>query len=78
MRPSAEGRQMLGFPLGSAIGGALIGTIGVPAMILTIARAYLALALLASGLRACPGTLPGAECYDPPAQDRGRDGPGRL
>jgi hypothetical protein len=51
----------LGFPLGSVIGGVLIGAIGVPAMILAIAGAYLALAalpLLASGLRAYPGARP--------------------
>jgi predicted MFS family arabinose efflux permease len=47
----------LGFPLGSAIGGALIGAIGVPILILAIAGAYLALGslpLLATGLRSVP------------------------
>ena len=44
----------LGFPLGSAIGGALVGAIGVPAVVLAIACAYLTLSLLpllAPGLR---------------------------
>ncbi len=44
----------LGFPLGSAIGGALVGAIGVPAVVLAIACAYLPLSLLpllAPGLR---------------------------
>ncbi len=36
----------LGFPLGSAIGGALLGAFGVPAVILAIACAYAALGLL--------------------------------
>ncbi|MGH3204837.1 MAG: hypothetical protein ACRDP5_22720, partial [Streptosporangiaceae bacterium] len=48
----------LGFPLGSAAGGALIGAVGVPAMILVIAVAFLALAalpVLAVGLTAQPG-----------------------
>ncbi len=36
----------LGFPLGSAIGGALIGGIGVPGVILAIACSYLLLGLL--------------------------------
>ena len=51
----------LGFPLGSAIGGALIGAVGVPAMILAIAGAYLALGplpALASGLGAHPDVRP--------------------
>ena len=65
VRSAVAGARMtltsLGFPLGSTIGGALIGAVGVPAMILAIAGAYLTLALLASGLR----------CYDPAAQDRG-------
>jgi hypothetical protein len=50
-----------GFPLGSVIGGALIGAIGVPAMILAIAGSYLALGLLpvlTAGLRAYPGAGP--------------------
>jgi len=50
-----------GFPLGSAIGGALIGAVGVPAMILAIAAAYLALGslpVLTAGLRAYPGARP--------------------
>ena len=57
-----------GFPLGSAIGGALIGAIGVPAMILAIAGSYLALGLLpvlTAGLRLsrCSSRGPGrAEC----------------
>ena len=36
----------LGFPLGSAVGGAVMGGIGVPAVILAIACSYLALGLL--------------------------------
>ena len=51
----------LGFPLGSVIGGVLLGAIGVPAMILVIAGAYLALGslpLLTSGLRGNPATGP--------------------
>jgi hypothetical protein len=36
----------LGFPLGSAIGGVLIGGIGVPGVILAIACSYLLLSLL--------------------------------
>jgi hypothetical protein len=36
----------LGFPLGSAIGGALIGGLGVPGVILAIACSYLLLGLL--------------------------------
>jgi predicted MFS family arabinose efflux permease len=36
----------LGFPLGSAIGGALIGVVGVPVMILAVGGAYLALGTL--------------------------------
>jgi predicted MFS family arabinose efflux permease len=50
-----------GFPLGSAIGGALIGAVGVPAMILAIAAAYLALGslpVLTVGVRAYPGARP--------------------
>jgi hypothetical protein len=50
-----------GFPLGSAIGGALIGAVGVPAMILAIAAAYLALGslpVLTAGVRAYPGARP--------------------
>jgi hypothetical protein len=45
----------LGFPLGSAVGGAVLGGIGVPGVILAIACPYLALGLLpllASPLRA--------------------------
>ena len=51
----------LGFPLGSAIGGALIGAMGVRALILATAGAFLALGslpLLVSGLRAAPGARP--------------------
>jgi predicted MFS family arabinose efflux permease len=51
----------LGFPLGSAIGGALIGAMGVPALILAIAGACLTLGslpLLVSGLGAWPGVRP--------------------
>ena len=51
----------LGFPLGSLTGGALIGAVGVRAMILVVAGAYLALGslpLLASGLRAYPAARP--------------------
>ena len=47
----------LGFPLGSAIGGVIIGGIGVPAVILAIACSYLVLGLLplrAPALRATP------------------------
>ena len=54
----------LGFPLGSAIGGALIGAMGVPALILAIAGAFLALGslpLLVSGLRAGPGARPACQ-----------------
>ena len=36
----------LGFPLGSAIGGALLGGIGAPGVVVAIACSYLALALL--------------------------------
>jgi predicted MFS family arabinose efflux permease len=36
----------LGFPLGSAIGGALIGAVGVPVMILAVGAAYLPLGIL--------------------------------
>lgn len=36
----------LGFPLGSAIGGALIGVVGVPVMILAVGGAYLLLGAL--------------------------------
>ena len=48
----------LGFPLGSAAGGALIGAVGVPAMIVVIAGFFLAFAalpVLAVGLSAHPG-----------------------
>jgi predicted MFS family arabinose efflux permease len=48
----------LGFPLGSAAGGALIGAVGVPAMIVVIAGFFLAFAalpVLAVGLSARPG-----------------------
>ena len=48
----------LGFPLGSAVGGALIGAVGVPAMIVVIAGFFLAFAalpVLAVGLSAHPG-----------------------
>ena len=48
----------LGFPLGSAAGGALIGAVGAPTMILVIAGAFLALAslpVLAVGLTARSG-----------------------
>ena len=51
----------LGFPLGSVIGGVLLGAIGVPVMIPVIAGAYLALGslpLLTSGLRGYPATGP--------------------
>jgi len=48
--PVAAGARMtitsLGFPLGSAVGGAVMGGIGVPAVILAIACSYLALGLL--------------------------------
>jgi MFS family permease len=50
VRSRAAGARMtitsLGFPLGSAVGGAVIGGIGVPAVILAIACSYLALGLL--------------------------------
>jgi predicted MFS family arabinose efflux permease len=46
----------LGFPLGSAIGGALIGVVGIPVMILAVGGAYLALATLP--LLAHPGARP--------------------
>jgi len=59
LRPAARmAISSLGFPLGSAIGGALIGAMGVLALILAVAGAFLALAslpLLVSGLRAGPG-----------------------
>jgi MFS family permease len=51
----------LGFPLGSAIGGALIGAAGAPTMILAVAAAYLALGslpLLASGVHVYPAARP--------------------
>jgi MFS family permease len=51
----------LGFPLGSAIGGALIGAAGAPTMILAVAAAYLALGslpLLAFGVHAYPAARP--------------------
>ena len=51
----------LGFPLGSAIGGALIGAAGAPTMILAVAAAYLALGslpLLASGVTSIPLRAP--------------------
>lgn len=54
----------LGFPLGSAAGGALIGAVGVPAMIVVIAGFFLAFAalpVLAVGLSAHPGAS-GAAC----------------
>ena len=47
----------LGFPLGSAIGGALIGAVGVPVLILAVAGAYLALGTLP--LLAHPGSRAG-------------------
>jgi hypothetical protein len=50
MRSRVAGARMtissLGFPLGSAIGGALIGGIGAPSVIVAIACSYLALGLL--------------------------------
>ena len=50
VRSQAVGAQLtvtsLGFPLGSAVGGAVISGIGVPAVIAAIACAYLALGLL--------------------------------
>jgi MFS family permease len=50
MRSGLAGARMtissLGFPLGSAIGGAILGTFGVPTVIVAIACAYLALGLL--------------------------------
>jgi MFS family permease len=59
VRSQAAGAQMtitsLGFPLGGAVGGAVIGGIGVPAVILAIACSYLVLGLvplLAPPLRA--------------------------
>jgi len=51
----------LGFPLGSAIGGALIGATGPQTMILAVAAAYLALGslpLLASGVTSIPLRAP--------------------
>jgi MFS family permease len=51
----------LGFPLGSAIGGALIGVAGVPAMILVIAAVFLVLGALppiAWTLSSDPGARP--------------------
>ncbi len=53
----------LGFPLGSAIGGGLIGAAGVPAVILVIAAAFLALGALpplAWTLSSYPGARPAA------------------
>ncbi len=50
MRSRVFGARMtissLGFPLGSAIGGALLGALGVPTVILAIACTYVALGLL--------------------------------
>jgi predicted MFS family arabinose efflux permease len=50
VRSQAVGAQMtitsLGFPLGSAVGGAVISGIGVPAVIAVIACSYVALGLL--------------------------------
>lgn len=50
MRSRLVGARMtissLGFPLGSAVGGALLGGIGVPGVILAVACSYLALGLL--------------------------------
>ena len=43
----------LGFPLGSAIGGALIGVVGIPVTILAVGGAYLLLGTLP--LLAYPG-----------------------
>jgi predicted MFS family arabinose efflux permease len=47
----------LGFPLGSAIGGALIGAVGVPVLILAVGGAYLAVGTLP--LLAYPGARAG-------------------
>jgi hypothetical protein len=47
----------LGFPLGSAIGGALIGAAGVPVLILAVGGAYLAVGTLP--LLAYPGARAG-------------------
>jgi predicted MFS family arabinose efflux permease len=68
----------LGFPLGSAIGGALIGVAGVPVMILAVGGAYLPLATLP--LLANRGARPGRMLNDPRrgSAGRGRDGAGRL
>jgi predicted MFS family arabinose efflux permease len=68
----------LGFPLGSAIGGALIGVAGVPVMILAVGGAYLPLATLP--LLANRGARPGRILNDPRrgSAGRGRDGSGRL
>ena len=68
----------LGFPLGSAIGGALIGAAGVPAMILAVAGAYLALGT--RPLLTIPVPAPGRMLNDPRrgSTGRGRDGSGRL
>ena len=43
----------LGFPLGSAVGGAVTGGIGVPAVILAIACSYLALGCCRCSRRHC-------------------------
>jgi hypothetical protein len=58
----------LGFPLGSAIGGALIGAAGVPAMILVIAAAYLVLGALPP-LAWTLGSYPGARPATPAGQN---------
>ncbi len=68
----------LGFPLGSAIGGALIGVAGVPVMVLAVGGAYLPLATLP--LLANRGARPGRMLNDPRrgTAGRGQDGSGRL
>ena len=59
----------LGFPLGSAAGGVLLGGIGVPDVVLAVAGCYLALGLL-------PLFAPGLRALDPgPARHRIQVGP---
>ena len=59
----------LGFPLGTAAGGALIGAAGAPAMILVIAAAYLALGSLPVLAAAQGGGHPGARAIAPAGQN---------